>query len=167
MSRLQESQPWTELLQPSPSPLRTPDLATMRETFAAGRRDCDSTGCPQTNPSLLSIGLRRAAKPRCLARVFHDCVYACQRFAFEIAINCPFSLWQGEKVADKPDEGGLCVRWCAPKKTHPALSPEAFAATRLCNPTVQSSKRFGGEGTFQSSLYHQHSRECLSGRRIH
>ena len=44
-------------------------LAIMRQTFAAGRRDCDSTGCPQANPSLQSIGLRRAAKPRCLAGV--------------------------------------------------------------------------------------------------
>ncbi len=45
MSKLQESQPYTELPQPCPSPVPvTPDLATMRSTFAAGRRKSGCTG---------------------------------------------------------------------------------------------------------------------------
>jgi hypothetical protein len=45
MSKLQESQLWFELQELAHSLFPTPDLGTMRQTFAAGRHDCDSTQC--------------------------------------------------------------------------------------------------------------------------
>ena len=69
------------------------------------------------------------------------------RSVFAGFLEVPSPPGKGEKVADRPDEGAFEQGSVPEKPPHPTLSPKSFAASRLCNSSVQSRKRFGGEGT--------------------
>ena len=50
---------------------------------------------------------------------------------FDVEQSSPFSPASGEKVADRPDEGGCGNMMFEEKPPHPALSPKSFAT--VCN----------------------------------
>jgi hypothetical protein len=52
----------------------------------------------------------------------------------------------GEKVADRPDEGAFEKGSVREKPPHPCLSPKSFAASRLCNSSVQTANDLGERG---------------------